>query len=84
MIKNSEQSSNWVVLDSARQTFNPNENYLRWNTGEAEGGTSTTFDVDFLSNGFKVRSTETDLNTSDKTFIYGAWADVPFKYNNTF
>ena len=83
-IKNSEQSSNWGVYDSARQTFNPNENYLRWNTGEAEGGTSTTFDVDFLSNGFKVRSTETDLNTSDKTFIYGAWADVPFKYNNTF
>ena len=83
-IKNSEQSSNWGVYDSARQTFNPNENYLRWNSNAAEGGTSTSFDIDFLSNGFKVRSTETDLNTSGKAFIYGAWADVPFKYNNTF
>jgi len=84
MIKNSEQSSNWVVLDSARQTFNPNENYLRWNTGEAEGGTSNNFDVDFLSNGFKVRSTETDLNTQDKLYVYAAWGDVPTKYGNTF
>ena len=84
MIRNVEQSSNWGVYDSARQTFNPNENYLRWNSGVAEGGTSTSFDVDFLSNGFKVRSTETDLNTSGKKFIYTAWGDVPFKYNNTF
>ena len=84
VIKNIEQSSNWLVYDSARQTFNPNENYLRWNQGVAEGGTSTSFDVDFLSNGFKVRSTETDLNTSGKTFLFMAWGDVPFKYNNTF
>ena len=84
MIRNVEQSSNWGVYDSARQTFNPNENYLRWNSTDAEGGTSTSFDVDFLSNGFKVRSTETDLNTSGKKFIYTAWGDTPFKYNNTF
>ena len=83
-IKNSEQDANWAVYDSARQTFNPNENYIRWNSNVAEGGTSTTFDVDFLSNGFKVRSTETDLNTNAKTFVFGAWGDVPFKYSNTF
>ena len=83
-IKNSEQDANWAVYDSARQTFNPNENYVRWNSNVAEGGTSTTFDVDFLSNGFKVRSTETDLNTNAKTFVFGAWGDVPFKYSNTF
>ena len=83
-IRNTEQSSNWVVYDSERQTFNPNENYLRWNSTATEGGTSNLFDIDFLSNGCKVRSTETDLNTSGKTFIYGAWGDVPLKYNNTF
>ena len=87
MIRNTEQSSNWGVYDSARQTFNANENYLRWNSNAAEGGgggSANAFDVDFLSNGFKVRSTETDLNTSGKQFIYTAWGDVPFKYNNTF
>ena len=83
-IKNSEQDANWAVYDSARQTVNSNENYIRWNSNVAEGGTSTTFDVDFLSNGFKVRSTETDLNTNAKTFVFGAWGDVPFKYSNTF
>jgi hypothetical protein len=83
MIRNTEQSSNWEVFDSARQTFNSNENYLRWNTTGAEGGTSTTFDVDFLSQGFKVRNTEVDLNNTRK-YIYACWMDVPFKYNNTF
>ena len=84
MIRNVEQTSNWGVYDSARQTFNPNENYLRWNGDVAEGGSANAFDVDFLSNGFKVRSTETDLNTQDKTYIFCAWGDIPFKYNNTF
>jgi len=87
MIRNVEQTSNWGVYDSERQTFNANENYLRWNSDAAEGGgggSANAFDVDFLSNGFKVRSTETDLNTNAKTFVYAAWGDVPFKYNNTF
>ena len=83
-IRNTEQSSSWSVFDSARQNFNPNENYLTWEGSAAEAGTSNAFDVDFLSNGFKVRSTETNLNTSAKTFLYGAWADVPSKYNNAF
>jgi len=83
-IKNSEQSANWEVHDTARSTFNVVDDYLFWDTNATENSASGTFAVDILSNGFKIRSTETNLNTSGRTFIYGAWADVPFKYNNTF
>jgi hypothetical protein len=37
----------------------------------------------FLSNGFKCRTSDGEINSAE-TFIYGAWGDVPFKYNNTF
>ena len=40
---------------------------------------------DILSNGFKLRSENGTLNhPSGNKFIYMAWGDVPFKYNNTF
>ena len=36
------------------------------------------------SNGFKLRSSDNAVNgTSYDPYIYMAWADVPFKYNNT-
>ena len=69
------------VIDSARDTFNPVNKYLSWNVGDAEGSGAN---VDFLSNGFKLRTTSSGFNQSGTTFVYGAWGDVPFKYNNTF
>ena len=35
-------------------------------------------DIDFLSNGFKVRDTDNRVNTNTSTYIYMAWADSPF------
>jgi len=35
-------------------------------------------DIDFLSNGFKIRDTDTRVNENNTTFIYMAWADSPF------
>ena len=51
---------------------------------EATEATSTSLDVDFLANGFKIRGSNTEMNQSTKTIVYFAWADVPFKYNNAF
>ena len=28
--------------------------------------------------------TDNTINLSNSTYIYAAWGDVPFKYNNTF
>ena len=41
------------------------------------------FKVDMMANGFKFRTDHDNLNGTN-TYVYGAWADVPFKYNNTF
>ena len=35
-------------------------------------------DVDFLSNGFKLRSAAAATNAGTASYIYGAWAQHPF------
>ena len=74
----------WGVWDTARSTFNVMDDFLRWDSNNAET-TGTAYHIDFLSNGFKVRTNNAQLNHSSYgPYIYGAWGDVPFKYNNTF
>ena len=83
-VKDADRDENWQTFDSARNTFNPVDIGLMWNSSSAEStGSGSGFDVDFLSNGFKMRCSHDNLNGSS-TYIYGAWGDVPFKYNNTF
>ena len=41
----------------------------------------TTRELDILANGFKPRTSNSNINGTN-TYIFGAWADVPFKYNN--
>ena len=81
VLKRTTSSGQFNVFDSARDTFNSVNKYLGWNVTDAE---ATGADVDFLSNGFKVRSSASGVNTSGTTYIYMAWGDVPAKYNNTF
>jgi hypothetical protein len=70
------------VFDGTRKTFNSSANpYLVWNNGDVE---ANGVPIDFYSNGFKPRNTGSGVNQSGTTFIYMAWGDVPFKYNNTF
>jgi hypothetical protein len=42
----------------------------------------TTYDIDFLSNGFKIRDATNFLNQSTYKLIYMAFAENPFKYAN--
>jgi len=67
----------WYCYDSVRQTYNSETTYLSPNVSNAEG--SNGGPMDFLSNGFKVRNTGTDMNTNGNTYIYASWAENPFK-----
>ena len=78
-IKDLDGGNEWYVQDTARETHNPTENFLEWNTSDAEQSKK----LDILSNGFKPREDSGRFNDSH-TYVYGAWGDVPFKYNNTF
>ncbi len=82
MTKRTNDTSNWVIQDSVRQTFNPSDAWLRPNTNDAEGTTSPDLDVDFVSNGFKIRNNGTDNNIDGSTYTYMAFAEAPFKYAN--
>ena len=79
MWKRTDASSGngWYVLDSARSTTNVMGERLFPNLSNA-GSVDTQ--VDFLSNGFKLRTTDTDSNASGGTYIYMAFAESPFKY----
>jgi hypothetical protein len=83
-IKRTDSAASWYVLDTARDTNNPVTTLLAWDlsTYESDIGSANKFDV--LSNGLKIRTSGNGLNGSGGTFVYGAWGDVPFKYNNTF
>ena len=76
MIKRTDSTGNWIMHDTARDTYNVADKYLLANSSGAE--TSGTGILDILSNGFKARNTWLDLNASGATYIYAAFAEHPF------
>jgi len=73
-------TAKWGVKDSTRSTINPTRNTLYPNDSLTEY-TGTLHDVDFLSNGFKLRNADAVWDGSG-TYIYMAFAENPFKYSN--
>jgi hypothetical protein len=70
----------WVIHDSARDEYNESQKWLFPSSSSAEQ-TTTYSKLDFLSNGFKIRSAPPDnVNYSGGTLIYMAFAEHPFKY----
>ena len=79
--KPSSRVGDWSIEDNKRNTGNVISNSLIINRSDAEV-TTTSFDVDFVSNGFKVRATNTHANQSGETYIYMAFAESPFVNSN--
>jgi hypothetical protein len=79
MIKESTSTGNWSILDTSRSPYNAaGTNTTLWaNLSNADGGASAALDI--LSNGFKIRDTDSDKNASSQTYIYMAFAEHPFK-----
>ena len=79
MIKNRSESNGWLMLESSRTTSNPMGAYIYANASSAEG---TVTYVDFLSNGFALKSTSSvAVNKSGNTFVYYAVAEEPLVAN---
>ena len=79
MIKQSSASGEmWNVFDDARSPYNLVNDYIKANESGAENVNHTTLNLDFTSNGFKVRGTNTGINTSGATYIFLAFAETPF------
>ena len=81
MIKMMQTGDGWGILDSVRNTYNPRNTILFANT-TAANSTNEAYDVDFLSTGFQVTTSNAQHNhTSYDPYIYMAFADVPAKYS---
>ena len=76
-MKRTDSTENWYQNDNKRDPFNPVDGkLLLLNKTDAE--ISTSYPVDFLANGFKIRGANNITNASSGTYLYFAWAEAPF------
>jgi len=76
LVKSSSATHNWHILDNKRDPENVVDKYVNPDNAAAED--TFTFG-DFLSNGFKWRSSSgTSFNESGTSYIYMAFAENPF------
>ena len=71
--------ADWHMYDNKRDPINEVDLTLFPNGNNAEGAGD---DLDFLSNGFKQRSTGAEANANGDSYVYMAFAKTPFKYAN--
>ena len=70
----------WWMYDIKRNTFNAMNDRLMIQSDSAE---SEEWDIDYLSNGFKIRSNDAQANGSGETYFYMAFAEAPFVSSGT-
>ena len=78
MIKKTDSAGNyWHIYDNKRSTSGSNvvDDVLYPNRSDAEYSEDR---IDFVSNGFKIRTTNGDINTSGGNYIFMAFAENPF------
>jgi len=78
MIKRTDTTNSWVMFDNKRNAFNVVDKHLFANTNDPEDSSANYNEVDFLSNGFKLREDNNTINASGGTYIYMAFAENPF------
>ena len=71
-------SGNWLLIDTARNTYNMVNDRLVVTASVEDNGVS----VDILSNGFYCRTSADDAGISGATIIYAAFAENPFGGSN--
>lgn len=78
MVKQSNTARNWQIFDNKRDGYNIDYMpRLKADTVDAETANSGA-SMDFVSNGFKIRTDQTGANQSGGTYIYMAFAENPF------
>jgi hypothetical protein len=79
LVKRTDSTANWNIWDKQRSIYNPANDLLQPDSSAAEYVNLTAWDIDLVSNGFKVRGTNQQVNASGGTYIYMAFAEAPFK-----
>ena len=84
LIKQSSGGNDWWIYDNKRDTFNLATHGLRPSNANAEVNYSATdtMNLDLLSNGFKIKSTDGALNGNGSSYIFMAFAEAPLVGTN--
>jgi hypothetical protein len=82
MVKNVSSVADWLIWDTARNTYNTIGDCLYADLGNVETYDSR-YHMDMLANGFKVRGVISQTNTSGHRYIYLAIGDA-YPYVNAF
>ena len=78
--KKTSGTSPWGIHDNKRDPFNEVDELLEADTNAALS--DSTYGRDYLSNGFKIRTSSAGVNGSGDTFVYIAFAESPFVNSN--
>jgi hypothetical protein len=79
MVKRTDATNFWLMMDTTRNTYNVMGDGLLANTSGAEFSWNPSKDI--LSNGFKVRTSDAAENANGGTYVYAAFSENPFKYS---
>ena len=74
----SGDTGHWWIHDTSRDPYNEARNALYANLSASENTNAHRLDI--LSNGYKIRSSDININGSGFGFIYAAFAENPFQY----
>ena len=75
MVKRTDASVDWVIIDSARSSSDPRKNELYPNAIAAEGTNGGP--LAFTDTGFTINTNSSSWNASGGTYIYAAYAESP-------
>ena len=78
MFKNINTATWWFIYDVKRETFNVMNTPLSANVNDTEYSDSH-YEIDILSNGFKIRGQQPEINKNGNTIVYFSFAESPFK-----
>ena len=76
MFKRTDGTAAWNITDNKRNLTNPRTSVLQGNATDQEY-TDSSYAIDFLSNGFKIQTSDNGWNTSGSPYIYMAFAADP-------
>jgi hypothetical protein len=90
MIKGLLDNRRWWIYDTVRDTMNPattvlsvDDDVTESDAAGSEGHTFDVRDIDILSNGFKIRSDNAQINDTSEDHIFWAIAESPLKFANS-
>ena len=81
LTKTTDSTYHWNINDNKRNTLNVVDKRLYPSQAAAEA-TSSNYNIDFLSNGFKIKTSHVSINNSGDDVLYIAFAESPLVNSN--